>query len=258
MIPTFFELKSKTQIDNRCLFFVNSIQLKPSSVEKYHIVLTEEVGEIQQLSIYNKETLVLIIEGYSVLDIEGSRVIELDTSTWNIDSWDLLHFRLTDQYEQYISNVFRCSSDEIELTTYIEYTGHTWEGNYMGVRLNLYERHSQRAHEVTAYYEVQKRTQVTANSKYRKMYKYQSEFVSIEVLNSLLDVFTLPKVYINGFRSYIYEMPEVEDTQADEDFSSITFSVSREPKDFREYRLTVWGFADGVIVNENNNTIKTE
>lgn len=253
MIPKFIEIKESWGRSINCPFQHSYVQLLPNSVENYSVLIDDLITEdLYKLFLKTKEGL-LFIDYSSTTYEEGKRVIIFRTP--NFDSWELVNLIFEDfDGNLFESNKFRVSSLETEKTTYVEYKGNEWE-NFLGIRMPISYWHEVKDHEIGSYYEITTENTVTVSNARKTFQRYKSEPTFINTLNALLDVFTLPYIYLNGYRGFVNEMPKVENLQADENFSSIEFLFSVNEKDFREYRLKVWGLQNNRVIDSSNNIL---
>lgn len=115
--------------------------------------------------------------------------------------------------------------------------------------------------EIENYYQISTKTNISSTTKNAKYKRYQSSLMDVEVVNKLSDVLQLRWVYFDFKRVNQYEVIDIPELQADENFVEVNILVN-EYKGIDdssiEPTLYVASEQDVILETEINNPIITE
>jgi hypothetical protein len=80
--------------------------------------------------------------------------------------------------------------------------------------------------DLTKYYEVSTETSVNSVLQTNKIELWRTEMIARSLLIELVQILKLPYVYINNTRSSLYEAPEIPQSTAQENFSTLNLTLS--------------------------------
>ena len=244
------------------LHTANTVQLKPYSLEPYTFLLpVPQYSELENLIFvdeYGNEDNNVILSAITE-SVNGNTILKIHDIQHN--SWGncYLKVKLNDYSNYLISTPFRVSLLELENTTYIKYKDHDWT-DFGGIRINMMHWHQMSKNEITTYYQVTREQTISVGSKRDRVERYWLDNISIFCVNALLDILTLPVIYIDEIRSFTYEMPEVDPLTARENFVSFEINVTQDVNDTSitpTRRLIITNKGE-YIQDHNNNYLTTE
>lgn len=204
----------------RNVFTSNSVHLQPYSSEKYMVVLP--TLDYSDLVMLNKEGNEVSFDYELAPDYLNNKAVFISSIIY--DDWDMVRLKMYGGDIIYYSNFFRVSEIDFDKTTYLKYRDNRW--SYFGaMRVCMEHWHDFTMNEVQSYYQITKEQTITVGSKRSTVSRFLVTNTDINVLNAITDVFTYPIVYVNGYRGYVSEMPEVEKLQANEIFKSMELNI---------------------------------
>lgn len=247
--PTFIEFFNVIPECKKEIHTANTVHLKPYSNEVYSFALPREYA-IGICGIIDKKG---IEHSVSAVGTTINGVTFLNISNIIFDSWEMCYLIVRSSLGNTIfySSLIRVSSIGIDKTTYIKYRDNGWDF-FGGIRLNLNYWHKKPMNEITTYYQVTREQTISVGSKREHVERYYLENVSINAATAFCDVLTYPIIYFNGIRASCFEMPKIEDLQADENFISTDVFVTKNYDDIDENNIDLTVY---VIGNKQNNEI---
>ena len=259
IFPTFIEFFSTLKQAQDCRFGVNSVHLMPLSDERYTFSVPQSFGDLQSIYIVHNGVETLHTSVFEYISILNTNILTI--TNVNFDNWDQVRLKLVNnENETLYSSLIRVCSQDLDKTTLIQFRSNKW--NFIGaVRLNLFKVQNKRQHENSTYYQVSKERTISTGSKRNYLEKYYLDAVQIDTANSFIDVLTLPIIYFGGIRTYVNELPELEDLQGGENYVSTYFFVNKNIDDVIDtnssVNLTALGHieSDELLGNEEDNVI---
>lgn len=212
------------------------VHLLPNNLSKYVQVTNTPNGiNLEDWVVYG-----VSLCGNEEFDITGSFMVEKITNSlngnpqfiWSLTNvqhdfgWGLIYLRIQQSNgEFFYSTPFQLTAINSKYTSQVTYKfKRTDEFQSIGVQLWFRTKSSNVT--IQNYYEVStEKTRTTAVQKNKTEF-WETQSMNIENLIKIMDILTLPYVYLNGIRCNCYEAPEIPKPQSQENWANMEFHLS--------------------------------
>lgn len=212
------------------------VQLLPFNKSKYIQVTNTPNGiNLEDWVVYG-----VSVCGNTEIDISESFVVEKLTNSlngnpqliWSLTDvqhdfgWGLIYLRVQQSNGEYFySTPFQLTAIGSEYVSQLNYK-YKRTDEFQSIGVQLWFRTKTANVTIQNYYETStEKTRTTSVQKNRTEF-WQTQSMNIENLIHIMEVLTLPYVYLNGIRCNCYEAPEIPQPVAQENWANMTFHLT--------------------------------
>lgn len=214
----------------------SGVQLLPNNTNPY-IQVTNTAGGI---NLEDWTVKVMSMCGDELGDITDSFMVESLTNSLNGDpqffwslsniaqdfGWDLVYLKIIQAVgETFYTSQFRITDINKEKTSYFAYKQKRLD-TYQSIGFSTWFRKKDIKFDIATYYEESTKQTVTSAIKINRTEKFRTENMCVDVLIQLLEVLTLPYVYIDSYRCSVFTAPEIPEEVSQENFANTTYLLS--------------------------------
>lgn len=222
-------------------FIFSGVQLIPNSSTKYQQVTNTPDG----INLEDWTVKVMSLKGVELGDITDSFMVESLTNSpngkpqfiWSLTNitqdfgWDLIYLKITQSVgETFYSQPFKITAIEEEKTSILTYKYKKSE-EYQTIGLTTWFREEDNLQELTTYYEESTKSTVSSELKSNDISKFETQLMPRYLLIQLKKILALPYLYVNFVRAYLYESPEIQNSQSQENFGFLKYILSLNEND---------------------------
>jgi hypothetical protein len=222
-------------------FIFSGVQLLPNNSNKYIQVTNTPNG----INLEDWTVKVISICGEELGDITDSFMVESLTNSingnpqfiWSLTDiqtdfgYELIYLKITQTLgETFYSTPFKITSINEEKTSEITYK-YKLNDEIQVIGFETWFREKDIKTTLETYYEESSKNTVTTAVQTNKLEVYRTNLMSRDALIQLIEVLTLPYVYIGGIRCSVFTAPEIPASASQENFSEITYQLSLKPND---------------------------
>jgi hypothetical protein len=223
-----------SQINTQFIF--KGVQLLPNDTSKY-IQVTQTVGGLNiedwQVNVVNlcsgiKTDITNSFNVESVTnDLDGAPQIYWSLLNIPIDfGYDLICLEINQDFgETFYTSPFMITSIESSLTTQFHYKENK-DAVYQSIRLQSWYFDEDEKTELITYYELQTNTTVTKSLTTNYLHIHRTELMPKNIIILLGRLLVSGILYVDGVRCSLYEAIEIPAKTTQENFTSITFTLS--------------------------------
>ncbi len=136
--------------------------------------------------------------------------------------------------ETFYSNLFLLTNNDSDKVSQIYYKTKIKE-SFQSISAKFWFRQNQKESELKQYYEISTSSTVTQSIKRKSIKKYMTELIDIDTLIHLSDVLESKFMYLDGYRSYLYESIKIPELVSQENFGMTTILISQNTNDVIDY-----------------------
>lgn len=241
-----------SQINTQFIF--SGVQLRPFQAFKYVQITDTPEG----INLEDWTVKVFSVCGKELGDITDSFMVEKLTNSlngnpqfvWSLTNiqqdfgWDLVYLEITQTLgETFYSQPLKITELESEKTAVLTYKERRFD-DYQTIGFRVWYDDDDLLQEIQLYKEEStKNVRSTVLSENTVEY-WRSELMPKYLLTKLKQIVAVPYFYINFVRANLYESPEIPRKQAQENFSSLNFTLNLDNSDIYSDEFTVISSGD--------------
>jgi hypothetical protein len=126
------------------------------------------------------------------------------------------------------------TNNDSEKVTQIYYKTKVKE-SFQSISAKFWFRQNQKESELKQYYEISTSSTVTQSIKRKSIKKYVTELIDIDTLIKLSDVLESKFMYLDSYRSYLYESVKIPELTNQENFGTTMIHISQNTNDVIDY-----------------------
>jgi hypothetical protein len=136
--------------------------------------------------------------------------------------------------ETFYSNLFLLTNNDSEKVSQVYYKTKLKE-SFQSISAKFWFRQNQKESELKQYYEISTSSTVTQSVKRKSIKKYVTELIDIDTLIKLSDVLESKFMYLDSYRSYLYESVKIPEVTSQENFGTTMIMISQNTNDVIDY-----------------------
>jgi hypothetical protein len=136
--------------------------------------------------------------------------------------------------ETFYSSPFLLTNNDSNKVTQIFYKTKVKE-SFQSISAKFWFRQNQKETELKQYYEISTSSTVTQSIKRKSIKKYITELIDIDTLIKLSDVLESKFMYLDSYRSYLYEAVKIPELTSQENFGTTMIHISQNTNDIIDY-----------------------
>jgi hypothetical protein len=136
--------------------------------------------------------------------------------------------------ETFYSNLFLLTNNDSEKVSQVYYKTKVKE-SFQSISAKFWFRQNQKESELKQYYEISTSSTVTQSIKRKSIKKYVTELIDVDTLIKLSDVLESKFMYLDSYRSYLYEPVKIPEVTSQENFGTTMIMISQNTNDVIDY-----------------------